>query len=92
MKKFLVLFAVVASLAAIPVSNVLVKGHVPAHKEQVCHRGEVITVGTRAVRAHLRHSDAFIDKNDFSTICFTGNACGGPGDCDDPGPGEGEGD
>ena len=75
MKKFFVLFAVVASLAAIPVSNVFVKGHVPTHKDQVCHRGVVRTVGSSAVAAHLAHGDAFIDKDDPDNIVFTGDAC-----------------
>ncbi len=75
MKKFLVLFAVVASLAAIPVSNVLVKAHVPAHKEQVCHRGEVIAVGAPALTAHLDHGDAFINKRTQRPPVFTGDDC-----------------
>ena len=75
MKKFFVLFAAVASLAAIPASNVFVKGHVPAHKEQVCHKGHVIAVGARAVAAHEGHGDAFIDKNDPDNVFFTGDAC-----------------
>ena len=63
MKRFLVLTIVGAALVAIPASqNVSGKGHVPSHKDQVCHKGTVITVGTRAVRAHLSHGDVFIDK------------------------------
>ncbi len=77
MKKFFVLFAVVASLAAIPVSNVLVKAHQPAHKEQVCHNGSVRTVGENAVEGHLVHGDCFIDKRDGNAgqTFFTGDAC-----------------
>ncbi len=76
MKRILVTLAVVGSLAAIPVSNVLWgKAHVPAHKEQVCHKGEVITVGARAVKAHLGHGDAFIDKRTQIPPVFTGDDC-----------------
>lgn len=75
MKKFFVILAVAASLAAIPVSNVLVKAHVPAHKEQVCHKGLVRTVGESAVGGHLGHGDCQIAKATLVPPLFTGDAC-----------------
>ena len=75
MKKLLLSFAVVASLAAVPASRALVKAHVPAHKEQVCHKGQVIQVGASAVAGHVKHGDAFIDKRTQIPPVFTGDDC-----------------
>lgn len=74
MKRLLVSLAVIGSLAAIPVSNVLWgKAHVPTHKEQVCHRGLVRTVGAPAVNGHLGHGDCFINKR--TSGFMTGATC-----------------
>ena len=79
MKRLLISLAVVGSLAAIPVSNVLwSKAHVPAHKEQACHRGETIAVGARAIPAHLDHGDCFINKRTRIPPLFTGDPCSRP--------------
>ncbi len=76
MKRLLISLAVIGSLTAIPVSHVLWgKAHVPAHKEQVCHKGEVITVGASAMNAHMGHGDAFIDKRTQIPPVFTGDDC-----------------
>ncbi len=76
MKRLLVSLAVVGSLAAIPVSNALWgKGHVPAHKSQVCHKGETITVGTAAMGSHLDHGDCQLPVCDFNNVFSTGAAC-----------------
>ncbi len=85
MKRLLVSLAVVGSLAAIPVSNALWgKAHVPVNKEQVCHKGEVVTVSKNAKDSHLNHGDCLIDKANLRPPLFTGDACGGPTDCDAP--------
>ena len=81
MKRFLVALAVVASLSAIPVSNALVKGHVPAHKDQVCHRGSTLTVGLGAADRHVAsHGDCLLPTTLFNTatetnVFHTGDAC-----------------
>ncbi len=76
MKRILVSLAVVGSLAAIPVSNALWgKGHVPAHKAQVCHKGVTITVGTTALGGHLRHGDCELPVCDFNNVFHTEDAC-----------------
>lgn len=69
-----VLFVGVLALG-FSVTQVWGKAHVPAHKEQVCHRGRVITVGAPAVDGHLGHGDAFIDKRTRIPPLFTGDAC-----------------
>ena len=81
MKQVVVLLILIAVMLAGAFSAsqfVWGKGHVPAHKDQVCHVGEVITVGTPAVRSHIAHGDCFIDKN--STGFFTGDPCSCNGD------------
>ncbi len=77
MRGFFVMIAVAAALAVASASSVLAKGHVPEHKEQVCHRGRTLTVGARAVAAHLRHGDIMLPKDDFGNIFFTGDDCSG---------------
>ena len=63
-------------LIALPVSNLVWgKGHVPAHKEQVCHQGKVIEVGTSALADHLSHGDLFIDKATQRPPFFKGDSC-----------------
>ena len=76
MKRLLGLLTMIAFLLAIPVSH-LVWGqeHVPPHKEQVCHKGTVLTVGAAAVEGHLDHGDCFIDKDTQIPALFTGDAC-----------------
>ena len=80
MKRILVSLAVVGSLAAIPVSNALWgKGHVPVHKSQVCHKGNVITVSRSAKGSHLRHGDCGIPACDLANMFQTGGDCSGVG-------------
>ena len=82
MKRLLALFIVAAFLLAIPVSHfVWSKGHVPSHKEQVCHDGKVIEVGQAAQPAHLDHGDCAVPKDDFGYIGFKGFSC----DCSNTG-------
>ena len=70
------LFAVAVAVLLAPATDVVFgKGHVPAHKEQVCHRGRVLAVGQAAVNAHVGHGDFFIDKNDPDNVFFTGDGC-----------------
>ena len=73
------LFAVAVAVLLAPASGVVFgKAHVPSHKDQVCHRGRVLTIATPAVAAHLGHGDAFIDKT--TTTFMTGDPCGGVSD------------
>ena len=77
--RLLGLLIVVAFLVAVPASHLVWgKGHVPAHKEQVCHKGSVLAVGAAAVAGHEGHGDCFIDKNDPDNVFFTGDPCGCP--------------
>lgn len=76
MKRLLSLFAILAFLLAVPMSHVAWgKGHVPSHKEQVCHKGTVITVGASAVEGHKKHGDCRIDKATHLPPLFTGDSC-----------------
>ena len=78
MKRLLVSLAVVGSLAAIPVSNVLWgKGHVPAGLTQLCHQGEVIQVSARglALASHLGHQDCELPACDFANNFHVGQDC-----------------
>ncbi len=77
MKKKMGALAILAafSLAMPLVTHVWAKAHVPAHKEQVCHKGSVLTIGAPAVRGHLRHGDCFIDKATLIPPLFTGDPC-----------------
>ena len=77
MKRILVSLAVVASLAAIPVSNALVKAHVPIDKAQVCHKGNVITVSRTSRSSHIAHADCGLPACDFANTFFTGDPCSG---------------
>ena len=82
MRRFLGLLIVAAFLVAASATHLVwAKGHVPAHKEQVCHKGSVLTIGAAAVRGHLRHGDCFIDKNTHMPALFTGDMCD-TSDCD----------
>ena len=82
MKRQLGLAAVAAIVLGLPATHfVWGKGHVPAHKEQVCHAGGVLAVGAPAVGAHLGHGDCFIDKLTHLPPLFTGDSCS-PADCD----------
>ncbi len=54
------------------------KAHVPLHKTQFCHNGEVIEVGSAAGAAHLAHGDCELPACDFANIFHKGEAC----DCD----------
>ena len=76
MKRLLGFSLVAAFVLALPASHIVMgKAHVPAHKEQVCHAGEVIAVGAQAVDAHLSHGDCFIDKRTHLPPLFTRDAC-----------------
>ncbi len=82
MKRLLGLFIVAAFLLAVPTSHfVWTKAHVPAHKEQVCHKGRVLAVSENAVDGHLGHGDCFINKRTKRPPLFTGDDCDS-GDCD----------
>ncbi|MCZ6672066.1 MAG: hypothetical protein O7C75_03925, partial [Verrucomicrobia bacterium] len=71
-----VLFTIVAFLLAIPASHfILGKAHVPSNKVQVCHKGEVITVGAAALDGHLGHNDFQIPACDSELVRMTGNSC-----------------
>ena len=76
MKKLLTLFAALAFLLAISFSHqIFAKGHVPSHKEQVCHNGEVITVSQNALDAHIAHGNCPVPKDDSGCVGFTGDPC-----------------
>ena len=76
MKRLLVSLAVIGSLAAIPVSNVLWgKGHVPNGKVQVCHDGVTRNVGKGSLTNHLSHGDCQLPACDFNNVFMTGEAC-----------------
>ena len=51
------------------------KAHVPLHKTQFCHDGEVIEVGSAAADAHLAHGDCELPACDFANISMKGEAC-----------------
>ena len=51
------------------------KGHVPAHKAQVCHKGRTLVVGAAAVEGHLRHGDCTLPANDPENVFFKGDPC-----------------
>lgn len=73
MKRVILAIAVAALLA--PAGQVVFgKGHVPAHKDQLCHRGEVINVGKSAVAKHIAHGDVNLDQSTPPTL-FPGDAC-----------------
>jgi len=68
-----------ASLLAITASQMVwSKAHVPGHKLQMCHEGEVIQVGAPALDAHLGHGDVQLPACDFNNVFFVGNSCGAP--------------
>ena len=69
-----VLFALAVAVLLAPAADVVFgKAHVPAHKEQVCHRGRVLAVGAAAEAAHLAHGDGEIQKEE--TGFMTGDRC-----------------
>jgi len=51
------------------------KAHEPAHKDQVCHKGIVLTVGSKVLKDHLGHGDSFIDKATRIPPLFAGDDC-----------------
>ncbi len=65
----------IAAAFVLGMSVTLVMAQVPAHKEQVCHKGKVLAVGAAAVAGHLDHGDCFIDKRTKIPPLFTGDAC-----------------
>ncbi len=80
MKRILGITIAAAFVLGMSVTLVMAQEHVPAHKEQVCHKGEVLTVGAAAVNAHLKHGDCLIDKRSTDPL-FTGDPCD-TSDCD----------
>ena len=76
MRRALILSIIGVFLLAIPASHSLWgKAHVPAHKTQFCHNGEVIEVGSAAARAHLAHGDSELPACDFANIFHKGESC-----------------
>ena len=76
MKRLLVSLAVIGSLAAIPVSNVLWgKGHVPAGMTQLCHNGTVILATRGALGTHLGHQDCELPACDFANTFTAATGC-----------------
>ncbi len=76
MKRLIVSCTVLAFLIGIPASHyVWGKGHVPVHKVQVCHKGEVVTVSQNALDAHLDHGDCQLPICDFANVFHTGESC-----------------
>ncbi len=73
MKRLVLVVAMMSLLA--PAALVFAKGHVAEHRDQVCHRGRVITIAKAAEAAHLRHGDVRLPKNDPDNIFFTGDTC-----------------
>ncbi len=81
MKRILGITIAAAFVLGMSVTLVMAQEHVPAHKEQVCHKGEVLTVGAAAVQGHLNHGDCFIDKRTKLPPVFTGDECDPDADC-----------
>lgn len=92
MKRALFLSLLAAFVLALPASHLVWgKGHVPTHKVQVCHEGETIAVGAKALRAHLGHGDCQLPACDFNNVFQVGDPCSssdssGDGKCDLPNP------
>lgn len=81
MKRVFGIFTGVALVGAIAFSPLLFgKGHVPSHKDQVCHKGETITVSLNAIQGHLKHGDCKLPIDVEGIAFFTGDACT-VGDC-----------
>ena len=71
-----------AAVLAIPASHMVMgKGHVPAGKDQVCHKGETLTISLAAFGAHIGHGDCELPIDDGANVFFTGDACS-PDDCE----------
>jgi len=77
MKRVIVLSVLAMLLLAIP-ALLWGKGHVPNHKSQLCHSGEVIEVGSPAAAAHSGHGDMELPACDFANVFHKGESCGGP--------------
>ena len=80
MKKYLlpssiVVVMMVVALSALSIGLVSGKGHVPAGKVQVCHRGTTIEVGASALPAHLKHGDGQLPACDFGNVFFKESPC-----------------
>jgi len=76
MKRFSILFLVAVLLAAFPASHLaLAKGHVPAHKDQVCHKGNVIEIDPGSVADHEGHGDIQLPACDFANVFHAGDSC-----------------
>ena len=89
MKKYLVSSIIVAIMVTVALGSVtsgllMAKGHVPAGKVQVCHKGiETITVDESALASHVAHGDGQLPVCDFNNVFFTGDPC--PADADGDG-------
>ena len=95
MKRALVLSIVVGVFLALPALNLVWgKAHVPIKKVQVCHVPDevVITVGSRALRAHLKHGDFQVPACSTEIVRFTGSDCSDLMDADGDGKADGAGD
>ena len=76
MKRAIGLSIVAVLLLALAASNLLwSKAHVPLHKTQFCHAGEVIEVGSSAAAAHLGHGDCELPACDNNNVSFKEGAC-----------------
>ena len=81
--KLLLISIAGASLLAISASQMVwSKAHVPAHKVQMCHRGEVIQVGAPAMLGHVRHGDFQLPACDFANVFFDKQDCSAISDAD----------
>ena len=69
-------FALALSALLLPAGALVsAKGHVPSHKDQVCHNGKTITVSESATPAHLAHGDTQLPEDDPQNVFFTGDDC-----------------
>ena len=67
------------------------KAHVPIHKVQVCHVPDqkVITVGSSALFAHVKHGDFQVPACSLSIVRMTGSDCSDLMDADMDGKADG---
>ena len=63
------------SLSIQLVSHVWGKGHVPAGKAQMCHKGRVIQIAEESVADHIGHGDCRINAAELVPPLFTRDAC-----------------
>jgi len=88
MKRIVVLAIGGAFLLVLPASHLVFgKAHVPVKKNQVCHNGVVLQVGSGATGGHVAHGDCELPACDFANIFHKGGTCqnvdaDGDGKCD----------